>query len=229
MDTVWPVRLTCLLFDLDGTLVDSAPGITSCLAETVAAFGGPALIPSDLIPFVGPPIVDSVATLTGLPHSRLPEAVQAYRARYLSEGIALSNVFPGVFGLLSSLSAANVPLAIASSKRESHVRAMLELHHLDDAFTVMSGAAEDDSESEKEVVIASALERLAARGVDTSAPVLVGDRSFDVRGAATAGIPAIFASWGYGSPEESEGSCATATDPHHAWELLKQSLPGAHH
>lgn len=224
MDTAWPPRVSCVLFDLDGTVVDSAPGITSCLAETVTTFGGPAFEPSALTSFVGPPVADSLRTLTGLPHSRLPEAVEAYRALYLRKGIALSNVFPGVHALLSALREVDVSLAIASSKRESHARAILELHHVDDAFTVINGAAEDDTASEKEVVIASALTRLTASGADVSAPILIGDRIFDVRGAVAARIPAIFAAWGYGDAEESEGSCATATNPHHAWELLQQSL-----
>ena len=133
----------------------------------------------------------------------------------------LSSVFPGVPALLGALRELRVPLAVATSKRESHARAMLELHNLDDAFAVISGAAEDDTASEKAVVIASALSRLAASGADVSAPVLVGDRSFDVRGAAAASIPVIFAAWGYGDAAEAEGSYATASDPHHAWELLR--------
>ena len=76
MGTEWPSRVTCVLFDLDGTLVDSAPGITACLAKTVVAFGGPTLMPAALMSFVGPPVADTLRTLTEMPLSRLPEAVE---------------------------------------------------------------------------------------------------------------------------------------------------------
>lgn len=224
MVAAWPSRVTCVLFDLDGTLIDSAAGITACLAKTVAAFGGPTLSPSALTSFVGPPVAETLRILTDIPHRRIPEAVEEYRALSLREGIALSTVFPRVHALLGALRELGVPLAVATSKRESHARAMLELHKLDEAFVAISGAAEDDTASEKEVVITSALARLAASGVDVSAPVLVGDRSFDVRGAAAVGIPALFAAWGYGDADEAEGAYSTATDPDHAWELLRQSL-----
>jgi phosphoglycolate phosphatase len=216
--------VTCVLFDLDGTLVHSAPGITACLAETIAKFGGPVLRPSALTKFVGPPVADTLRTLTDLPQSRIPEVVEHYRSLYLKRGLADSTVFAGVPALLGMLRELGVPLAVATSKRESHARAILAMHSLESSFITISGAAEDDSHSSKEAVIGAALLRLAAH--DVSAPLLVGDRSFDVRGAAAAGIPSMFARWGYGLDEESDDADYVAATPSEAGDLLRQALAG---
>jgi phosphoglycolate phosphatase len=224
MISPWPARVTCVLFDLDGTLIDSAPGVTACLAATIAAFGGPALKPSSLTSFIGPPVLDTLRALTDVSAARLADAVEYYRRLCLREGIGQSSVFPGVRDLLDKLRSHGVPLAVATSKRETHARAMLELHELHTAFAVISGGAEDESGSDKKTVIAAAMSRLAEGGSDSSLPVMIGDRSFDVRGAAAAGIPAIFAGWGYGAPGEGEDAHATATDPGQAWEMLRRSL-----
>ena len=105
-------RLTCMLFDLDGTLVDSAPGITRCLAATIMHFGGPRLRPETLTEFVGPPVADTLRALTPVPESHLPDVVAHYRAGYLDHGLAESAPFPGVLELLATLSDRGVPLAV---------------------------------------------------------------------------------------------------------------------
>lgn len=217
-------RLSCVLFDLDGTLIDSAPGITACLAETIRAFGGPSLRPESLRSFVGPPVVDTLRTLTSLPERDLPAAIENYRARYLAHGLGLSSVFAGVPALLGMLREWGVPVAVATSKRESHARAILALHSLDPYFDVVSGAGEDDAGAGKSEVIASALERLGMRG---SAGLMIGDRTFDIRGALATGIPSMFASWGYGAPEEAEGATFIARDANHASHLLHEHLVGS--
>jgi phosphoglycolate phosphatase len=222
------MRVTTVLFDLDGTLIDSAPGITSCLAETIRRFGGPALKPATLRAFVGPPVADTLRTLTDVPQSGLSEVIEHYRALYLERGIAESSVFPGIRELLGMLRERGLPLAVATSKRQSHARAILELHGLDSSFAAVSGAAEDESASAKDVVIRAALELLAGGGADTAGPMLIGDRSFDIRGAAAAGVPSMFAAWGYGATGEAEGAALVATDPFEAGVLLQAlGAPGS--
>ena len=119
-----------------------------------------------------------------------------------------------------------MPLAVATSKRESHAQAMLRLHGLDSRFATISGAAEDDSSAAKDAVIRAAIDRLHRVGADVSAPVVVGDRSFDVRGAAAVGLPVIFAAWGYGAPDESAGAALIAHHPSEVAGLLRQWLTG---
>lgn len=219
-----PARLSCVLFDLDGTLIDSATGITACLAETIREFGGASVRPESLRSFVGPPVADTLRTLTSLPERDIPEAIEHYRARYLAEGLRQSSVFAGIPALLAMLREWGIPAAVATSKRESHARAILELHSLDSSLEVVSGAGEDDAGAGKSAVIRSAIERLGDRG---GSALLVGDRSFDVRGAIATGIPSMFAAWGYGAPDEAEGAALVARDPHHASELLHEYLVGS--
>ena len=214
-------RLSCVLFDLDGTLIDSAPGITACLAETIREFGGPSVRPDSLRSFVGPPVVDTLRTLTSLAESDLPSAIENYRARYLATGLQQSSIFAGIPALLAMLREWGIPTGVATSKRESHARAILELHSLDQYFAVVSGAGEDDRGAGKSAVIGSALQRL---DVHDASSLLIGDRSFDIRGAAAMGIPSMFAQWGYGTPDESHGAAFVARDPHHASQLLHEYL-----
>jgi phosphoglycolate phosphatase len=219
-------RVTSVLFDLDGTLVDSAPGITQCLSETIRAFGGPAVTPASLVPFVGPPVVDTIRSFTDLPSSRLHEAVEHYRARYLERGIVQSAVFPGIPALLGMLQELRIPIAVATSKRSTHARAILRHHRLDGAFAAVCGAAEDDSAADKPTVIRAALSDLGAAGEH---PVMVGDRSYDIRGAVALDIPAIFARWGYGAASEAEGALLAAANPSELGAALQPHLRPALH
>lgn len=210
-------RLSCVLFDLDGTLIDSAPGITRCVADTVRHFGGPSLAPESLRSYVGPPIAETLQALTSLPRATLPEAIAHYRSAYLEHGLHESTVFAGVHSLLTMLRECGVPAAVATSKREDHALAMLKLHSLDGYFAVVSGARRDETGASKPAVIGAALARLAGL---TSAPLMIGDRSFDIIGAREMKVSALFAQWGYGTEEESEGAALTARDPDHARALL---------
>ncbi|MBN9612067.1 MAG: HAD hydrolase-like protein, partial [Actinobacteria bacterium] len=118
-----------------------------------------------------------------------------------------------------------LPQSTASSKPEVQVIAILEHYRLLDRFTAISGAqpgpgGRGEGKSE---VIARAIERLAAVGVDVSRPVLIGDRHHDVEGGAEHGIPVIFAGWGFGDPAEAEGAVASAESVAELRELI---LPG---
>lgn len=164
MNAALPSTLSGVLFDLDGTLVDSAPGITACLAETIAAFGGDPVTASELRHLVGPPVADSIRDYTGQDAAGVAAAIADYRSRYLERGIANSVVFPGVQSLLVGLREHGVPLAVATSKRESHARALLAHHHLDGAFDAIAGpprmtAAQTSVTSSRPPSRASALRR----------------------------------------------------------------------
>jgi phosphoglycolate phosphatase len=199
---------TCVLFDLDGTLTDSAPGITKSISSTLESLGRPIPSPAELIAYVGPPIVDSFRDLAGMDETSAREAAAIYRATYREDGAFDSAVYPGIRGLLQRLRSAGVPLAVATSKPEVQAERILEHFELAPFFDVICGATEDSSRTSKAEVVAEALRRLNADGVDLSQTVLVGDRSHDVEGAAANGLPAILVEWGYGSPAEAAGSVA---------------------
>ncbi len=211
---------SCILFDLDGTIVDSAPGITASLAWTLEQLGRPVPMPAELLEWVGPPILDSFRDREGMTLEQAQYALDTYRPHYLANGALDSRVYPGVADLLRELGRSSVPLSLATSKPESLATVMLEHFGLADCFDFLTGASEDEVRSSKTDVVAEALRRLAASGHDISKPVLVGDRHYDVLGAAANGVPTIFVEWGYGSPAEAVGTVASAKDAAELQKLL---------
>jgi phosphoglycolate phosphatase len=211
---------TSILFDLDGTIVDSAPGITKTLAYTFAELGRPIPPPDELLAYVGPPILDSFRDRAGMSLGEAAEALAIYRPRYLELGALDSSVFPGVAEVLHAIHAAGVPLSLATSKPETPATLMLSHFGLLSYFDIITGASNDEVRSSKQDVVAEALVRLATFGADLSRPVLVGDREHDVEGAAANGVPTIFVGWGYGSVEEQAGSIAVAPTPADLQRLL---------
>ena len=115
-------RWTAVLLDLDGTIVDSAPGITATLAWTFERLGMPIPSPSDMLAWVGPPLLDAFRELGGLPEDEARAALAVYRGRYREVGVYDAAVYPGVADLIRDLHAAGLPTSLATSKPESLAR-----------------------------------------------------------------------------------------------------------
>jgi phosphoglycolate phosphatase len=211
------------LFDLDGTLVDSAPGIIRCLALTLRHYGADVPPDARLRGAVGPPVPETLQRLTGFDAERTAEVVAYYRRLYLQRGIEESSVFPGVREMLDGLRSAGLRLVVATSKRRSHAVAILELHGLAAAFEAVCGANEDESGSAKAEVMARALAAVRDAGT-LPRPIMVGDRSHDVAGARAHDLPALFAEWGYGDPSEGADADWSAASPAGAAEILREAL-----
>ena len=206
---------SCVLWDVDGTIADATPGIFPRLLEVLASFGQPAPDPASLPRWVGPPMYESFQSLAGLSATQAEDALTRYRALAARDGYAASvDIYEGVPDVIRAVAAAGIPQATASTKPENQVTAILEHNDLLDLFAAVSGArsgmvGRNDSKSD---VVGWALERLRAAGVDTSNPVLIGDRHHDVEGAAEHGIPVIFAEWGFGEASEGDGAVSRAVD-----------------
>ncbi len=216
MTTPW----SCILFDLDGTIIDSAPGITASLAWTFERLGRPIPSGAELLVYVGPPILDSFRDLAGMNVAEARHALEIYRPHYLQTGIFNSSVYAGVPAVLSRLHARGIPVSLATSKPELPATATLDYYRLSRFFTVITGASEDEVRSRKADVVAEALRRLRAHGADTSNPVMVGDREHDVHGAAEHNVPTIFVEWGYGTLAEQEGAVGAASTAEELETLL---------
>ncbi|MCS0500133.1 HAD hydrolase-like protein [Protaetiibacter mangrovi] len=211
-------RPTAVLFDLDGTIVDSAPGILSTLAYTYEHLRMPVPPVEELMKWIGPPILESFRDFAGLDEDESRYALAIYRERYREVGVFEASAYPGVPEAIRVIQRAGLPISLATSKPESAAHAILDRIRLSDAFTEITGASEDETRSDKADVVAEALRRLAARGVDVrTRPLMIGDRVHDVEGAAEHLVPTIFVGWGYGAPEEAEGAVAVVET---AGELL---------
>jgi len=220
--TLAPQRTwSAVLFDLDGTIVDSASDITASLAHMFTELGVD--VPSDdvLRSYVGPPLLDSLRLTAGFDDAEAWEALNVYRDHY-ADHVLRSPVFPGIAGVLERLHAAGVPVALATSKPESMAREVLDHAGLTRYFTEITGASDDEELSTKADVVREALRRLREQGVDVSNPVMVGDRGYDTLGAGANGVPTILVEWGYGSPAEASDAMAVV----HSTDQLRNLLLG---
>jgi phosphoglycolate phosphatase len=211
---------TCILFDLDGTIADSAPGITASLGHVFEELGLPVPSQAELREWVGPPLLDAFRDRAGMTPEESAVALAIYRDHYISRGTKSSPIFEGIPEVLRAIHEAGVPLSLATSKPEFPASVILDHGNLTQYFRVLSGASIDEIRSAKKDVISEAMTRFRMIGVDVSRPIMVGDRDYDIEGAAANGIPSIFVEWGYGSPAEAEGSLATVATPSELIPLL---------
>lgn len=199
LDRPTTTRPQLVLFDLDGTLTDSAQGIVASFRHALGEVGAP--VPDgDLAGrIVGPPMHHTLRSL-GL-GERADEAIAAYRADYTSRGWAMNRTFDGIPALLADLKGAGVRLAVATSKAEPTAQRILAHFGLDGYFEVIAGASPDGTRAVKADVVASALARLEPL---PDRVVMVGDRWHDVEGAAAHGIDTVVVGWGYGRADFAE-------------------------
>lgn len=186
-----------ILFDLDGTLTDSAEGIINCAQLALKYFGLPVPDRADMQFVVGPPLRDSFLRL-GVPEADVEKAIEIYRSRYVPTGMFENTPYPGIFAMLGALKEAGHELYVATSKPEGMATAILEKFHLSGYFDKIYGASLDGSRDTKDTVIAYVLEELGPR----ENIIMVGDTHYDVLGAAVHGINTIGVSWGYGKTED---------------------------
>lgn len=211
---------SAILFDLDGTITDSAPAITTSLARTFALLGRPVPSDAELLAYVGPPMLAAFREYAGMTPDEAVEALAVYRADYQGESSLDTAVYPGVAGLLERIYAMGIPLALATSKPEHSAIEILTHFDLAKYFTVIVGASDSETRSAKADIVAEALLRLDAAGAALTSPVMVGDRSYDAEGAAANGVPTIMVEWGYGSPAEAAEATATVYSVDQLGKLL---------
>jgi phosphoglycolate phosphatase len=211
-----------VIFDLDGTLTDSAEGIVASFRHALQVVGAP--VPDgDLVSrIVGPPMHVTLHEM-GL-GAQADDAIVAYRADYTTRGWSMNRPFAGIPTLLADLQAAGVRLAVATSKAEPTARRILAHFGLDSSFEVIAGASLDGSRASKADVVAHALAQLEPL---PDRVVMVGDRSHDVEGAAAHGIGTVVVDWGYGrgdfAPESGKapsGAIAHVATINHLREVL---------
>ena len=189
-----------VLFDLDGTLTASGPGITRSAASALQAVGCSPLEDAALLGFIGPPLIESFREIAGLDEAAVIEALVAYRSYFVERGMYENSVYPGIVTLLQELFDAGRRLAVTTSKPLPYAVPIIEHFALGGYFEGVFGPTADDDGIDKKAVVAHALNALAID--DSTNVVLVGDRFHDVVGAHENGIACIGALWGYGSRDE---------------------------
>ena len=185
------------LFDLDGTLTDSAEGIINTLIYSLAKFDCHPCR-EELYRFIGPPLTECFEEYLG--PEKAAKGVEIYRARYAVVGIFESTVYDGIPEMLAAVKKAGLTVALSTSKPEKYAKMILEHFDLLRYFDIVAGARMDGTLQAKADVIELALSRV--ENADRKKTVIVGDRLHDMEGAETCGIGRIGVLWGFGSVEE---------------------------
>ncbi|WP_266170076.1 HAD hydrolase-like protein [Dyella subtropica] len=210
------------LFDLDGTLIDSELGITTCVRHALEQLGVPA--PAELRHWIGPPLRYSFAPLLDHDSVRIEAAVEHYHDRFHAIGWREHTVYPGIEAMIERLRDAGHALAVVTSKPYRHAAPIIEALPFGQVFSRVYGPDPSSPHCEKATMIAAAL---ADFGTPPENTAMIGDRHFDIDGAVANGVRGIGVLWGFGSRDELEaaGASAIARDPAHLSTLLTTTVP----
>jgi len=231
VDGRWTARHrnpSVVLFDLDGTVSDSARGILAALRYAFAENGLAPLSAQDELAILGPPFYESLPPLIG--DVPLDDVIAAYRTHYGDAGMFDTRPYDGIRELLAALRARGTTLAVATSKPEHYAVPIVEHLGFADDFAVVGGDELDGSLPTKALVLAKVLRRLGAP--DPHDVLMVGDRRHDVDGARVHGIDCVGAGWGYGLAGELAAAapaliCATPFDLARALDLEPDGVDAA--
>ena len=194
-----------LFFDLDGTLIDSAAGITRCVAYALEKLGLAVPDTGALRRWIGPPLRTSFGPLFN-DTQRTERAVELYRERFEAIGWSEHTIYAGIEHAVRALHAAGHRLAVVTAKNQPHAERIVAHLPFGDLFETVSGANLDGSIGEKPELIAVALQELA---VDPAHCWMIGDRHMDIDGARHHGMRSVGVLWGFGDGDELQAAGAT--------------------
>lgn len=204
------MAIKAVLFDLDGTIINSEEGITKCVQYTLRHFGIEEPDLKKLTFFIGPPLEMNFKEHYGFSDEQAWEGVLKYRERFDREGIFECELYEGVEEVVKNLHEAGYVTAIASSKPEVACERILDHFSLLPYFDMVVGATLDKRISTKAQVLEELGRRMAGRDISKDEMVLIGDTKFDVLGANAFGIRCIGVDYGFGTREELETAGAVA-------------------
>lgn len=192
-----------VLFDMDGTLIDSERGIMVSLRHAIDAIGMEQPSEADMIHFMGAPLRDSLVGVFGRPEEDMEIFFEAYKDVYYGDHEYDFEIYEGIHQLVIDLHAAGVSVVIATAKMHESATRIMEKANLHDYFVYIAGSKSDGTRQDKAEVIAHAFEVL---NIDpaTAKVAMVGDRDVDVHGARAHNLDFIGVRWGFGPEGEFE-------------------------
>lgn len=194
--------MKAILFDLDGTIINSEEGITKCVQYALRAYGIDEPDRKKLLCFIGPPLDPVFREKYGMTEEEAWQAVEKYRERFDLEGIFECCLYDGVRDAIIRLKEKDYVLALASSKPETACRWILEHFSLTPYFDEVVGSTLDGRISTKEEVLEELGRRMADCQISRDEMCLIGDTKYDAAGAKAFGIRCIGVSYGFGTREE---------------------------
>jgi phosphoglycolate phosphatase len=201
--------MRAVVFDLDGTLIDSAPDLRAALNRQLARHALPPLSPAEVQAMIG----DGAKALVGRAYAAYQRPAGAaelaeFLADYEAHATVETKVYPGIEQALADIGAAGHQLAVCTNKPAEATRIVLAALGLDGFFPVVIGGDSTPYRKPDPRHLAAAL---AALGTD--AAVMIGDHENDMAAARGLGIPSIFAGWGYGVAEGTHKARSAAELP----------------
>ncbi|MGY4305058.1 phosphoglycolate phosphatase [Bradyrhizobium sp. USDA 4369] len=191
-----------VLLDLDGTLIDSRPGIAASALAALRSLGHTPDDTLDVTAVIGPPLQDMLRVLLQAHgDDRVDDAVLAYRRHYGDVGLFGSALYPGMREALQAMHDAGLRIYLATSKREVFARRILEHLDLASFFQAIHGSVPSGALDHKPELLAHILDE---RNIAAQDSLMVGDRRHDVAGAHAVRMKSLGVLWGYGSRDELE-------------------------
>lgn len=192
-----------ILFDLDGTLIESGEGIINSLHYAIEKMGLPKQTSEELRVFIGPPLLEQFMSYFDLTKEEAKRAVFFYHERYHPIGLYEGKPYQGIEKMLKKLSEKGYLLGVASSKPQHLVEEILQHVNYTHYFTLIVGSGEGDIRNTKAAVIKAALAELSFDEANDNV-WMVGDKEHDVLGARELAIPCVSVLYGYGTKAEIE-------------------------
>lgn len=191
-----------IIFDLDGTLTDSGPGIKNSVRYALDKYNVE-VAEERMDSFIGPPLVDSFMRECGFDREKALEAVLVYREYFTTKGMFENSVYDQMEETLKALKEAGKTIMLATAKPEVFARQILEHFNLMQYFDFIGGALLDETRTNKKEVLRYVVEE---NGFDVKRAVMVGDRQDDAEAAIGENIDILGVLYGYGTIEELENA-----------------------
>jgi phosphoglycolate phosphatase len=191
-----------VLLDLDGTLIDSQPGILASCVAALRALGHEPDAGFDIRHVIGPPLEDVMQiVLQKYGDDRVGEAVAAYRQHYGERGFLGSEPYPGIDQVLEAMKQSGLQIYLATSKRATFANGILDHLKFAAYFDGIYGSVPGGELDHKPELLAHIVSR---HDLSPSRSLMVGDRRHDIAGAHAVGMRGLGVLWGYGSRDELE-------------------------
>ncbi len=217
------IKYKYVLFDLDGTVSESAGGIRKSLEHAITSLGKPLPNLNDYTLYIGPPLLDTFRNVCHFTEEDSQKGLELYRDFYNETGKYINNLYDGIKEVLEKLKSSNIKVAVCSSKYEKFAEEIVKILGVSDYFDAVCGSTFDGSRKDKKDLIPYAVNSLGGSfEKDKTDTVMLGDTYFDARGARLCGVDFVGVEYGYGTTDrmKAEGAELFAKTPYDIISLI---------